>query len=174
MASGMPAIEVRPSGISGLGVFALQTLEPGAVILGIDDSRVVDEAHPLDPDAGEFGSHRDYLPDGTVVLMRPPERHINHSCDPNCFVYSVHRRRFVIAMRPVARGEEIVYDYAINAVGGETWECRCGSPRCRGRHKCDYFGLPPERQREYLPYLDPWFAEIHAGRILALLESSRL
>lgn len=142
------------------------------MILRVDDSRVVDADHPLRPELGEDGAHRDFLPDGTVVLMRAPERYINHSCEPNCFYYSVERQRFVLAKRDIAAGEEILADYSLNAIDGDVWKCRCGSQNCRGVHKCDFFALPRAIQLEYLPYLDPWFAKVQEVRIERLLTSA--
>jgi SET domain-containing protein len=167
-----PCVVVAASPIQGQGVFAIDAIDRGAVILGVDDSRVIDEAHPLRPEDGESSIHCDYLPDGTVTLMRSPECYINHCCEPNSYVYSVGRDRFLLAMRAIAAGEEILMDYALNAVDGDEWECRCGVAHCRGYHKCDFFTLSPQRQREYLPWLDPWFAEIHAARIQRLLANS--
>jgi hypothetical protein len=45
-------------------------------------------------------------------------------------------------------------------------DCGVKSP---GRHKCDFFALPEEKQLEYLPLLDPWFGEVHESRILDML-----
>jgi hypoxanthine phosphoribosyltransferase len=167
----MYAVEVRQSAIHGDGVFALQAIPRGAVIHRLDDSRVVDDAHPIRPDLGENPEHCDWLPDGTTVLMQRPAGYVNHSCNPNVSVYSVNGKRFITAMRDIPAGEEITFDYAINAVDGDVWECKCGEPTCRGRHKCDFFSLPESRQLEYLPYLDPWFAQVHRERILVLLDS---
>jgi hypothetical protein len=66
-------VEVRESPIHGRGIFAARGFDPGETILGIDDSRVVDEAHPLDASKGEFEHHCDWLGD-RQVLMREPER----------------------------------------------------------------------------------------------------
>lgn len=162
-------LEVRRSPIEGEGVVALQPFVRGGVIHRLDDSRVVDDAHPLRPDLGENPRYRDWLPDGITVLMPRPAGYINHSCDPNVFVYSVERQRFILAMRDIAAGEELTFDYSINAADGAVWDCRCGAVNCRGRHKCDYFSLPEAKQLEYLPFLDPWFAQVHRDRILALL-----
>jgi hypothetical protein len=153
-------------------VFATEAIHRGDVILRVDDSRVVNEEHPLKPEEGESAIHRDFLPDGTVTLMRSPECFINHSCQPNSFIYSALRERFLVAMRDIAAGEEIFTDYALNAVEGDEWECRCGAGACRGYHKCDFFALPKQLQREYLTYLDPWFASVHAARIRRLLAES--
>ena len=163
-------VAAGPSGIHGTGVFAVERIARGEVVLEIDDTRIVDDEHPVREDLGEDGDHCDCLPDGTTTLMAPPERYINHSCDPNVFVYSVGRTRYVLALREISTGEEVVYDYAINAVGGEAWTCGCGASNCRGRPRCDFFTLPEARQLEYLPILDPWFARAHEERIRTLLE----
>ncbi|MGD2175422.1 MAG: SET domain-containing protein [Candidatus Brocadiaceae bacterium] len=113
-------VETRPSGIHGTGVFATEAIRRGEVVLHIDDSRIVDGDHPVREDLGESPDHCDWLPDGTTVLMQPPECYINHSCGPNVFVYSVGRTRFVLASRRICTGEEIVYDYAVNAINGDT------------------------------------------------------
>ena len=168
-----PRVVVKASPIHGLGVFAVDPIPAGQVIFAVDDSRIIDQANPLKPEAGELQHHADSLPDGTVVLMQPPERHINHCCAPNCYYYSANRARFVLAMHDIAAGEEILADYSINAVDGEAWDCRCGAPACRGRHRCDFFALPVTRQLEYLPCLDPWFAVVHSDRIQALLSACR-
>ena len=167
-----PCLVVAASPIQGQGVFAIEAIDRGAVILRLDDSRVVDDTHPLRPEDGESSIHCDYLPDGTVTLMRSPECYINHCCEPNSYIYSAGRKRFLLAMRDIAAGEEILMDYALNAVDGDEWKCRCGVADCRGYHRCDFFTLSPQLQREYLPWLDPWFAEIHAARIQRLLANS--
>jgi hypothetical protein len=167
-----PRLVLAGSPIHGLGVFSLEAVRRGAVVLHVDNSRVVDAGHPLKPEDGESAIHRDFLPDGTVSLMRPPERHINHSCEPNSYICSANRERFLLAMRDIAAGEEVLMNYALNAVDGDEWQCRCTAPTCRGLHKCDFFALPPRLQLEYLPYLDPWFANVHAARIQRLLEES--
>jgi SET domain-containing protein len=118
---------VAPSPIQGQGVFATEAIDRGAVILGVDDSRVLDQAHPLRPRDGESSIHCDYLPDGTVTLMRSPECYINHCCEPNSYIYSAGRERFLLAMRAIAAGEEILMDYALNAVDGDEWSAAAAS-----------------------------------------------
>src|ERR1044071_2686614 len=90
----LSTVELLPSPRNGIGVFAKRPFSPGEPILVIDDSRVVDDLHPLRP--GEEERHCDYLEAGKVVLMQPPERYINHSCRPNTWVKTVKGRRRVI------------------------------------------------------------------------------
>jgi hypothetical protein len=164
----MSDVVVRNSPVEGLGVFAARDFQPGEVVLPIDDSRIVDPDHPLDPERGEFARHCDYLAAGLVVLMQLPERHINSSCDPNTYVKTRDDRRTVIARRSIKAGGEITYDYIINCHGGDVWECHCGSPRCRKIMVSSFFELPLALQREYLPLLDDWFVQEHQEKVEAL------
>jgi hypothetical protein len=163
-------VAVRESPIEGLGVFATRGFARGELVLTIDDSRIVDRAHPLVPP--EDPRHCDYLARGWIVLMQYPERHINHSCDPNVYVRTVRGRRRVIVLREIAPGEEIVYDYCINGYGDTVWTCRCGAARCRRRIHSDFFHLPAALQREYLPLLDGWFATERHREIAELQHAS--
>jgi CDGSH-type Zn-finger protein len=153
----MDSVVVNPSDIEGLGVFAARPFQSNDVILAIDDSRVVGRDTPLTADEQE--RHCDYLEAGKVVLMQPPERYINHSCDPNTYVKTVNGKRFVIARREIQTRDEVTYDYSVNGGGDTIWLCRCGASRCRRNIHSDFFHLPIEFQREYLPELDDWFVK---------------
>ena len=164
----MVDVIARQSTIHGNGLFAARNFAAGEVILSIDDSRIVDDEHPLRSDLGEHQDHCDYLAGDRVVLMRSPEVYINSSCDPNGYVKTINGTRYVIARRLVRSGEEITYDYIINFHGGIVWDCTCGSPRCRGFVAASFFDLPLVVQLEYLPLLDEWFIAEHGAKIKAL------
>jgi hypothetical protein len=166
----MAEIFLKESPIQGTGVFAARDI-PRGVVLKIDDSRLVTPGRPLDPSRGEYEHHCDYLAGGKLVLMQPPERHINHSCDPNTFVRTIHGVRYVFALRIIPAGEEITYDYCINGFGDVVWECRCGSRRCRRQIHSDFFHLPRELQVEYLPLLDDWYLAEYRDKVEGLLLS---
>jgi hypothetical protein len=65
-------------------------------------------------------------------------RFINHHCDGNCTSVIENRRVFIDALRDIAPGEELGYDYEIGRDKDdppnvdEIYACRCGSPKCRG------------------------------------------
>ena len=161
----MSDVIVAPSKIHGLGVFAARDFRSGETVLRIDDSRTIDDEHPLRPEAGESEVYCDYLSGGRVVLMRHPERHINSSCDPNTFTKTIGGVRLVLARHLIRAGEEISYDYIINCHGGDVWECRCGSGRCRRvalvacpnriRDFSDRHSSTPELVAFWLPRLFP-------------------
>ena len=56
----MADIVVAESKIHGLGVFATREFAQDEITLAIDDSRVVDDDHPLRIDLGEQSYHCDY------------------------------------------------------------------------------------------------------------------
>lgn len=159
----MADVDVRSSAIAELGVFARRAFERGETVLAIDDSRIVDDEHPLRPEHGELARHQDYLARGRVVLMAIPERYINSSCDPNTYVVTRGGVRHVVALRAIAVDEEITYDYLLNCDGGVAWECRCGAAGCRRMVPASFFDLPPEEQRRLRPLLDEWFVAEHAN-----------
>jgi len=111
-------VRVGGSGIDGHGVFATRDFQLGKTVLLLDDSRVVDDKHPLDAAAGELAHHCDYLAGGRVVLMPSPERYINSSCEPNTCVATRDGVRHVVVLTVIAAGDEVTYDYLINCHGG--------------------------------------------------------
>ena len=62
-------------------------------------------------------------------------RFMNHSCDPNCTAtiidYDGQKKIAVYALRPIAVGEEITYDYKFPIEKAKI-ACHCGSPKCLG------------------------------------------
>ena len=169
----MSDVIVTESKIHGIGVFANRTFKQREIVLPLDDSRIVDDEHPLRPELGENDYHCDYLADGKVVLQPSPERHINSSCDPNTFVKTIDGVRRVIARRAIKYGEELTCDYIINCHGGIVWQCDCQSPRCRKTIVSSFFDLPMETQLDYLPLLDDWFIEEHREKVEAYSRQDR-
>jgi SET domain-containing protein len=160
------AVQVRPSPIEGVGVFALRSFRAGELIRTVNVVREVTPEAPLRPEAGERRDHCDY-PDGKVVLIGPPDRHLNHSCDSNSWVRYDAAGCHLVARRDIRAGEEITCDYSINVTGGDVWPCNCGAARCRGQVVGDYFQLSRDLQREYAPYLADWFVRRHREALRA-------
>jgi uncharacterized protein len=153
-------ITAGPSPIHGTGIFAREPIKAGEVVFIRDRTRIVDDEHPLRPELGEFEWHCDDIGGGKVVYLPEPERYSNHSCDPNSYDQTVDGVTRRIARRDIAAGEEITFDYCLNAPpGGGTMVCNCGADRCRREFEHGFFALPIEVQLEYLPLLEPWFVE---------------
>jgi len=163
----MSDVDVRPSSIEGLGLFAARPFCAGVRIRQINVVREITPTSPLRAELGERADHCDY-PNGKIVLIGYPDRHVNHSCDPDAYVLYEGDRSFLVARRDIAVGEEITCDYNINITGGTAWPCHCGAARCRGTTVGDFFRLPLDIQREYQPFLAEWFVRAHRGRLRAL------
>ncbi|MFA6024375.1 MAG: SET domain-containing protein-lysine N-methyltransferase [Candidatus Gracilibacteria bacterium] len=146
-------IETKSSNIHGKGVFATEKIPEGKMILEIDDSHIIG-----DPTAVPEAEHN-YIDsfDGNDILWMEPERYINHSCEPNVYLKTIDGKRKVLAMKDIQAGDELFFDYRIGGYGEFTWECHCGASSCSKLCHIDFFKLPSEKQREYLPYLDEWF-----------------
>ncbi len=160
-------VTVTRSEIEGLGVFARRPFNAGQRIRRLTVAREVTPEAPLREDLGERADHCDY-PDGRVVLLGFPDRHVNHSCDPNAYVLYDADCCYLVARREICAGDEITCDYNINIAGGTAWVCHCGAVRCRGTTVGDFFRLPLDIQLEYRALLAEWFVRRHAERLVQL------
>jgi len=139
-----PRIVVRSSGIHGRGVFARRALREDETVIEykgeIISEAEIERRYPEDR-AGlnhtfVFGVEHDYNIDGGA--KGNAARWINHSCAPNCDTFEEGRRIFIRAARNIRPGEELTYDYAIEAGEPLTkalkarWPCWCGAKKCRG------------------------------------------
>ncbi len=59
-----------------------------------------------------------------------PFKHLNHSCEPNCYLRINRQRLEVYALRPIAAGAELTVDYGVTPHAGGM-VCRCGAKGCR-------------------------------------------
>jgi len=139
-----PRIVVRRSGIHGRGVFARRRIREDETVCEyqgeILSETEVARRYPENMDGLNhtfvFGVEHDYNIDGGA--KGNIARWINHSCGPNCNTFEQDKRIYVRAIRDIRPGEEISYDYYIEAGERLTkavkarWPCCCGAKKCRG------------------------------------------
>ena len=140
----VPPVLVRDSNVHGRGVFATRRIEKGERIIEYLGERVShDEADRRYEVKDENDSHTFlFIVDSKTVIDAGTDgndaRFFNHSCDPNCESVVEKRRVFIEALRTIAPGEEMTYDYQIYRDHDdpenidEIFACRCGFPNCRG------------------------------------------
>jgi hypothetical protein len=140
----VPLIETRASPIHGTGVFALRRMRKGMRIIEYTGERVSHaEADRRYEGKDESDSHTFlFIVDRRTVIDAGvggnAARFINHSCAPNCETVIESRRVFIYALRDIAPGEELAYDYLIQREDDdppnveEVFRCRCGAATCRG------------------------------------------
>jgi hypothetical protein len=70
---------------------------------------------------------------------------INHSCNPNC---GISGQISVVAMRDIAPGEEICFDYAMSSSClMDEFDCACNAVNCRGHVGADDWQRPDLQER---------------------------
>ena len=142
-------VRLARSGLHGYGLFARTALARGARIIEYVGERITkaeadrrDEQRLARLAAGG---------DGCVYIYELNQRHdidgrvpwnlarrINHACAPNCETQVVRGRIWIVALRDIAAGEELFFDYGLVVDGRYTaklkaeYACHCGSPNCRG------------------------------------------
>jgi uncharacterized protein len=82
-------------------------------------------------------------------------RLVNHSCDPNCGIRSLFR---IVAMRDIAPGEEITWDYEMTENYMWRMQCACGSPLCRKTIGA-YRNMPAATRKKYKGYISDWLVK---------------
>lgn len=119
----IPNIEVRDSLISGRELFATALITKGSTVLSWNPKVLArEEADKL----SNYERKHYLVPEGEMTLwMQPPERYVNHSCEPNTHVVG----RSDVALRDIQPSEEITSDYM--GEGTESFKCHCGSASCR-------------------------------------------
>jgi uncharacterized protein len=58
--------------------------------------------------------------------------YINHSCDPNCQTEQFGRLIWIVAIRDIAAGEELTYNYGCEMDDEPPEPCHCGAKHCCG------------------------------------------
>lgn len=125
--------EVKPSRIHGTGVFARAEISEGTHLLEYVGERVTKEESLRRRQANNFFVFTvtdDFDIDGAVDWN--PARFINHSCGPNCEARMEDERIWIIALRDIAAGEELSFNYGYDLEDYEEHPCRCGAPECIG------------------------------------------
>jgi hypothetical protein len=93
-----------------------------------------------------------------LVTVTGPEAadYINHSCDPNAGMSSSIS---LVALRLIAPGEEICYDYAMSdSTPYDEFTCACGTLRCRNRVTGNDWQRP-ELQARYAGFFSPYLQQ---------------
>ena len=146
-------IQTRRSGVHGKGVFAIQDIGEGETIIeyvgAIITWKEAQKRHPHDPNDPNhtFYFHIDEKHVIDALYGGNSSRWINHSCDANCEADAEGGRVFIKALRDIAPGEELNYDYGLIIDERYTpklkaeYPCWCAAKTCRGTL------LAPKRKR---------------------------
>ena len=136
-------MELRQSGIHGLGGFAIRDIPKGTRIIEYTGERVNNAEADRRYDEDGIEDHHTFL---FILSSRTcvdaafdgnEARFINHSCDPNCETGIWSSRIWISAVRRIPAGTELTYDYMYDDDAEYTeedlryYKCECGSAKCR-------------------------------------------
>jgi uncharacterized protein len=150
-----PKLEARPLPEKGFyGVFVLEAVQAGELLVmwsgslysleNLERLPVIERSRSVQVEDDLY-----MVP----VKQGEPADFVNHACNPNA---GLSGQIGLVAMRDIAAGEEICYDYAMS--DGSTYdefECHCGCPDCRHRVTGDDWRLPALQVR-YHGYFSPY------------------
>jgi SET domain-containing protein len=123
---------IRSSAIHAAGCYTTTAIAKGQRVAEYTGPRLAkaeaDQACEASPITYLFG-----LDDGSIVIDgHCMAMFINHSCAPNCESSEEDGGVWITAIRRIAPGEEITYDYCLYDGGDDEAACNCGAAKCRG------------------------------------------
>jgi hypothetical protein len=127
-----PRLLIRSSKIHAAGVVTLDPIPRGRRILDYDGPRIsksiADDRYADKPVTYLFSiDGTEDVIDGFSMAM-----FVNHSCAPNCETEEDDGHIYIKALRNIAAGEELVYEYNLHDSDDDNADCYCGAPQCRG------------------------------------------
>ena len=125
------ALIIRSSAIHAAGCYTTSRIRKGTQIVEYTGPRISKEEADLkyadSPTTYLFG-----VGDGsTVIDGHGTAMFINHSCEPNCETEEIDGRVWIMAIRNIAAGEELTYDYYLYDGDDDEAACNCGASGCR-------------------------------------------
>jgi uncharacterized protein len=129
--------KARSSRIHGRGLFAKKDIPEGERIIEYTGEKITKAE----------GNRRydEQVKNGQIYLFELNSRYdidgsargniakyANHSCDPNAEAVVEKGEIWLVALKDIAKGEEITFDYNFPLFDYEKRPCRCGSGKCRG------------------------------------------
>lgn len=139
-----PYIRVKRSSIHKKGVFAKVPISKGTRVIEYVGEKITKAESDRragtyllgNPDKRKHGIvyifelNKRYDIDGDVPYNTA--RYINHSCDPNGEVEIIRGRIWIIAVRDIAPGEELTYNYGYSFEDYKEHPCYCQASSCIG------------------------------------------
>jgi uncharacterized protein len=122
---------IRSSPIHAAGCYTTSTIPKGSPVVEYTGPRITkaraDKLYENSPMTYLFG-----VGDGSMVIDgHGTAMFINHSCDPNCEADEREDRVWIVALRKIAPGEELTYDYNLYDGDEDDARCNCGAQNCR-------------------------------------------
>jgi len=127
----MDMIQIAPSPIHGLGGFAKAPVPAGGRVIEYVGVRITKAESARRCEAQNwfiFGLDEEQDLDGNVEWNAA--RFLNHSCEPNCEAVCEEGRIWIVALRDIAAGAEITFNYGYDLENYQEHPCHCGARQC--------------------------------------------
>lgn len=129
--------QVKRTKAKGLGVFTKKEIKAGTIIGDYLGKVIKTAEHDLEKDKGEI--YLMYYTDEAAIypdLKKPGTHLLNHSCSPNCWIYTYRGHTLFFALRNIQPGEELTISYLLDPKD-KTCDpcihaCKCNSKLCTG------------------------------------------
>lgn len=129
--------ETKKTKQKGLGIFAKKEIKAGVTIGDYLGKVIKTQDYNLDLD--KEGLYLMYFSDEASIypnLKNPGIHLLNHSCQPNCWIYTYQTHTLFFARRKIKPGEELSIPYLLSPKDKTcrpcTHNCKCASKFCAG------------------------------------------
>jgi uncharacterized protein len=126
----LPGLVVRSSSIHAAGCYTTRPIKKGVRLCEYDGPRMTKNEADLRYE-NRIVTYLFASEDGLVIDGFGTHMFINHCCDPNCETEEDDGRIYISAVRDIAAGEELTYEYNLYDSDEDTQDCYCGAPTCR-------------------------------------------
>ena len=142
-----PKVIVRETKTMGKGLFAVKDILKGEIIADWTGGSVY-EAETCMQLPRDIADHAIQFEEHKWIDTDGIGRYSNHSCEPNCSIVGLFQ---LVAMRNIAKGEELTWDYEMTEDSDWRMKCHCGNTTCR-KIIGVYGNLPMELKKKYKKY----------------------
>ncbi len=129
--------QVKKTKVKGRGVFAKKVIKSKTIIGEYTGKKVEIEKYDLEKDKN--GLYLMFLDDKYAIypdLSKIDIHLINHSCEPNCWIFNHNGHIYFFTLRDIKVGEELTISYLLppkdDTCNPCTHNCYCGSKDCTG------------------------------------------
>lgn len=128
----LPGLVIRSSSIHAAGCYTMRPIKKGARVCEYDGPRM-SKAAADDRYEGRFVTYLFACTGNEVIDGFGTAMFLNHCCDPNCETEQDEDGRvYIMAIRNIAPGEELTYEYNLHDSDEDDQDCYCGVGICRG------------------------------------------
>lgn len=166
--------EIKSSAKKGRGVYARKNILPG-IVIGDYIGKVIKTA--IEDTSEKNGLYLLYYHDYASIypedITAPGVHLLNHSCQPNCWVYTYKGHTLFFTLRHIFAGEELTISYQLSPddyCNPCTHACHCQSSDCKGTMHLSKTEFLQWNQFQEKQSLKTKRAKIHYGKLLPKLK----